>query len=188
MKTLAIIRGAIAVLAIALIAGCANNPASKLPKVVSDRMDDYRLSTGDTVRVVVFGQDNVPTDYIVDDHGTISFPLAGSIKAAGLTTAELEKKISTGLKGALVDPNVSAQVLVPRPIYVLGAVTKPGSYPYTKNMTVLNAIAVGGGLTQTAYDDYFGITRDENGVRKEYRGTRNDYIYPEDVVYVYSMY
>lgn len=171
-----------------LVAGCVNNPASSLPPLQAQPLANYQLGSGDTVRVVVFGEDTLPQEYTVDERGTFSMPLAGAINAKGLTTEQLEKEIATKLKGVLVDPNVSVQMLASRPIYVVGGVNKPGAYPYAKDMTVLNAIAVGGGFTQLAHKDYFGITRQVNGVPKEFRATRDTPIHPEDTVYVYEMY
>jgi polysaccharide export outer membrane protein len=52
--------------------------------------------------------------------------------------------------GYLRDPKVSAEVLNYRPFYILGEVNKPGDYPYTSGLSVMNAIAKAGGFTYRA--------------------------------------
>jgi len=180
-------------LASILVAGlaltaCAINPARNLPPLSSEPMTSYQLNPGDNIRVVVFGQDDIPQEYRVDERGFISMPLAGSIKAAAMTTSDLERDVASKLKNVLVDPNVTVQVLSARPFYVVGGVLKPGTYPYMKDMTVLSAIATGGGFTPYAFKDQFGVTRQVNGAPKEFRADRNTVIRPDDIVYVYEMY
>ncbi len=179
----------VGVLAVAwLAAGCVNNPASGLPPLQAEPLAAYQLDTGDQIRVVVFGEDTIPQDYRIDEKGQFSMPLAGAVSAKGMTTAQLEGEIAKKLKNMLVNPNVSVQVVTTRPIYVVGGVNNPGAYPYAKDMTVLNAIAVGGGFTELAHKDYFGVTRQVNGVPKEFRATRDTPIHPDDTVYVYELY
>lgn len=171
-----------------LVSACAMNPARSLPPLDAQPMTSYQMSPGDEIRVVVYGQDDVPQDYRIDERGYISMPLAGSIRAAGMTTGDLEKEVDTKLKKVLVDPNVTVQVMSARPFYVVGGVLKPGSYPYTKDMTVLSAIATGGGFTPYAFKDYFGVTRQMDGKPQEFRADRNTPLRPDDLVYVYEMY
>jgi len=81
----------------------------------------------------------------------VSFPLIGDVPAAGLTIPELQKAIETKLAdGYLKEPKVSAEVLNYRPFYILGEVMKPGEYPYTSGLTVLNAVATAEGFTYRA--------------------------------------
>ncbi len=174
--------------AAATIAGCALNPATDLPSITSDPVASYRLDAGDQIRVVVFGQDDIPRDYMVDDRGFISMPLAGAVQAQGMTTAEMENEIAQKLSNVLVNPSVSVQVLSFRPFYILGGVAQPGAYPYVKNMTVLTAVAIGGGFSPNAHKDYVGITRTIDGKNQEWRATRSAYVHPGDIVYVYEIY
>ena len=113
----------------------------------------YRLGTGDTVHITVFGESDLSGDYPIDGTGTIRMPLIGQVKAAGLTIPALENSIQTKLAaGYLHDPKISAVVTNYRPFYIIGEVNKPGEYPYASGMNVLTAVALAGGFTYRADD------------------------------------
>src|SRR5215470_17353453 len=57
-----------------------------------------RLAPGDKLRVTVFGEDRLSGEYQIDNAGSLSLPLAGTIQGAGLTKSELEQSITTQLK------------------------------------------------------------------------------------------
>lgn len=112
---------------------------------------EYHLGTGDKVRVIVFGEASLSGEFIVSDTGAISFPLVGAIPATGLTLAQFQEGLRSKLAdGYLRDPRVSAEVLNFRPFYILGEVQKPGEYPYTSGLTVMNAVATAGGFSYRA--------------------------------------
>ena len=120
----------------------------------------YRLMSGDRLRVIVFGQDDLSNSFSVDSAGVIAMPLAGRMRAQGLTTAELERAIEARLRqGYLRDPSVSVEVEAFRPFFVLGEVGVAGQYPFISGMTVQNAIAVAGGFTPCAVEDSVDVTR-----------------------------
>ena len=126
----------------------------------------YRLASGDRLRVIVFGQDNLSNSFSVDGAGIISMPLIGRVRAQGLTTAELEHAIAARLRqGYMRDPSVSVEVEAFRPFFVLGEVEIAGQYPFINGMTVQNAIAVAGGFTPRALEDSVDITRIVDGAR-----------------------
>ncbi len=88
---------------------------------------------------------------MVSDTGEVSFPLVGAIPARGQTVAQFQEGVRAKLAdGYLRDPRVSAEVLNYRPFYILGEVQKPGEYPYTSGLTVLNAVATAGGFSYRA--------------------------------------
>ena len=106
----------------------------------------YLLASGDRLRVIVFGQDNLSNSFSVDGAGNISMPLIGLVKASGLTTADLERvDRSAAAQRLLREPRVSVEVEAYRPFFVLGEVTTAGQYPFINGMTVQNAVAVAGG-------------------------------------------
>jgi protein involved in polysaccharide export with SLBB domain len=113
---------------------------------------EYRLGSGDKLRVIVFGEESLSGEFLVPGgDGAISFPLVGDVKAAGLTVTELKTQLEAKLRdGFLKDPHVSIEVLNYRPYYILGEVTKPGEYPYIVGLTVLNAVATASGFTYRA--------------------------------------
>ncbi|HKG99830.1 MAG TPA: polysaccharide biosynthesis/export family protein, partial [Bradyrhizobium sp.] len=58
----------------------------------------YTLGTGDKLRVIVFGQDNLSNVYAVDSTGRISMPLIDFVPVAGLTTQQVERAIEARLR------------------------------------------------------------------------------------------
>jgi len=111
----------------------------------------YTLGNGDQLRITVFGQPDLSGQFEVDGSGSISMPLIGQVDALGLTTPQLESRIVEKLEGDYVlNPRVSAEVINYRPYYILGEVNRPGEYPYTSGLTVVNAVAAAGGWTYRA--------------------------------------
>jgi len=112
---------------------------------------DYQLGSGDKVRVTVFGEPTLSGEFYVTGSGQVSLPLVGEVKAAGLSVRQFQETVETALRnGYLKQPRVSAEVLNFRPFYILGEVSKPGTYPYTSGLTVQNAVATAGGYTYRA--------------------------------------
>jgi protein involved in polysaccharide export with SLBB domain len=112
---------------------------------------DYHLGAGDKLRIIVFGEESLTGEFFVAGGGKIAFPLIGDVDALGKTIPELQKEIEAKLAdGYLKQPKVSAEVLNYRPFYILGEVMKPGEYPYTNGLTVLNAVATAQGFTYRA--------------------------------------
>ena len=129
----------------------------------------YTLDSGDKLRIVVFGQDTLSNNYLVDAEGSVSLPLIGAVPARGLTTAQLSGAIASRLKQSFIrDPSVAVEIETYRPFFVLGEVTYPGQYPYVPNMTVENAIAIAGGFTPRASRDRVTVTRKVQGVPARY--------------------
>ena len=111
----------------------------------------YRIATGDKVRISTFGEDRFSGEFLVHADGKIAFPLFGNIPAAGQTTAQLVFDIKRRLTpDYLRDPQVTAEVVSFRPVYVLGEVARPGQYPYSEGMTMYALIAQAGGFSYRA--------------------------------------
>jgi polysaccharide export outer membrane protein len=130
---------------------------------------DYLLGPGDKVRVTVYGEDSLSGEFFVTGSGLMSLPLIGELKAGGLTVGQFQIAVQRALSdGYLKDPRVSAEVLTFRPFYILGEVSKPGTYPYTSGLTVLNAVATAGGFTYRA--DKRSVFIKRNGETTEEKG------------------
>lgn len=111
----------------------------------------YRLGSGDQLRIILFGEEDLSGEFFVDGSGTVSMPLIGELDAAGKTLQEFRTELEARLRdGYLTDPRVSAEVLNYRPFYILGEVEESGEYPYTDGLTVMNAVARAGGFTYRA--------------------------------------
>jgi polysaccharide biosynthesis/export protein len=147
----------LAVLALAAIGGCSRPAYYALEPGLNA---PYRLASGDRVRVIVFGQENLSNSFSVDSSGAIAMPLVGQVHAQGLTTSELAGAIEARLRqGYVREPRVSVEVEAFRPFFVMGEVNVAGQYPFINGMTVQNAIAVAGGFTPRAVQDSVVITR-----------------------------
>ena len=107
-----------------------------------------RLQRGDRIKVTVYGEDNLGGVYDIDPGGYVSLPLAGTIRAAGHTRAELEAALTAKFKSEyLQNPKVTVDYAAFRPIYVFGEAEHPGEFPYRASASVLDAITMAGGLT-----------------------------------------
>jgi polysaccharide export outer membrane protein len=147
--------------------------------------DAYRLDTGDKVRVIVFGEDDLGGQFQIDDRGFIRLPLIGQLKAAGSTPKELEANIATALAdGYLTQPRVNVEVTEYRPFYIIGEVNKPGQYAYVNDMSALNAVALGGGYTVKASDSWVYVRRDGQKDEVRLAADATTKIHPGDVVRV----
>jgi polysaccharide biosynthesis/export protein len=167
--------------------GCAS-PGSGLPPIPDPNSGAYRLGSGDQVRIIVFGDEQLTGQFRVDASGDIALPLIGNVHVAGLTTRELEHSVAAALdrRGLYNKPSVAAEVTDYRPVFILGEVAKPGQYPFQPGMTVVTAVAVGGGFTYRGVDNVFSIVRTEHGTAIEGRAGRQTLVQPGDVITVYE--
>lgn len=150
----------VAALAVSIMAACQSAPAAGLeqaqiadvPPTVGSVDDAYTLGNGDRLRVTVFGEPELSGEYLVDGTGLVSLPLVGEIPALGTTVRSFQQEVERQLveKELLVSPRVSAEVINFRPYYILGEVGRPGEYPYTDALTVMNAVATAEGFTYRA--------------------------------------
>lgn len=112
---------------------------------------EYRLGSADRLKVTVFGEPELSGEFVVDGQGYVSLPLIDSVKVDGLTVREFQRLAEQRFAdGFLREPRVSAEVVNYRPFYILGEVARPGEYPYTNGLTVMNAIATAEGFTYRA--------------------------------------
>jgi protein involved in polysaccharide export with SLBB domain len=145
----------------------------------------YKLDTGDKVKVTVYGEDDLSGEFDVDGSGFVRLPLIGQVRAAGLSLKEFESAIEAKLSaGYLVNPKVSAEVTNYRPFTILGEVNKPGEYPYENDMTVLNAVALGGGYTYRADKDDVYIRRKGSSTEVKMPADDRTLVFPGDTVRV----
>jgi polysaccharide export outer membrane protein len=150
--------------------------------------EDYRLAAGDQVRIITFSDEQLTGDFRVNDSGNIALPLLGPVKAEGLTTNQLERKVVQALqqKNLYRDPSVAVEIIAYRPVFVLGEVAKPGQYPYQPGMSVVTAVAIAGGFTYRAVQDTSSVVRIRNGKAEEYKADRDSLVRPGDVITIYE--
>lgn len=140
-----------------------DEPASTIPNTDKEN-ESYKIAARDNINITVYDEGDLSGEFEVKEDGTITYPLLGRIKVAGLTKKELEDKLDELLKdGYLVNPYV--RVSIPkygtRNIMILGHVGRPGAYPLPEdgNPTILKAIVDVGGFTQMANSDGTRIIR-----------------------------
>ncbi len=128
---------------------------------VSHAQEAYILGAGDKIAIKVFGQDDLSIESFLGNSGSVNYPFLGEVKVAGLSIKQVELAITQGLEGDyLVNPNVYVQVIEYRPFYIHGEVKQPGGYPYQPGMTINQAVALAGGLTDRADKDKISLYRE----------------------------
>jgi polysaccharide export outer membrane protein len=149
----------------------------------------YVLGANDRVRIKVYGEPDITGEYEVDGSGAVSIPLAGTIKAGGLTTRQLERAIAAALsKGIVRDPRVNVEIALYRPYYILGEVKKSGEYPYKSGLTVLDAVASAGGYTYRANESKVLLRRAGSAVEETYPLDAPVLVYPGDNIRIPERY
>ena len=121
----------------------------------------YVIGPGDILKISVWKEEGMELEVLVRPDGEITFPLAGEIKAGGLTTKALSEELVKKLKKYIPNPSVTVSVLksVSNKIYVIGKVNRPGEFTATGYMDVLQALTMAGGLTPYADSDEIKIIR-----------------------------
>jgi len=142
--------------------------------------------------------ENPPKEITVGPDGEVSYPLIGRFKAAGLTLARLESKMSEGLSKYVKDTRVSVVMkkFTGNKIIVLGEVGYPGIYTYQGGINLIEAVALAGDFTDKARTDSIIVVHDNitpnpkvvrvNMFRVIHKGTskKDVVLMPNDVVYV----
>ena len=150
-----------------------------------DLLSRYRLASGDVLSIYVLGEDDLKREKIrLTDAGTIQFPVLGEMRIRGLTTGELEQKITSGLLKAeyLKNPKVTVSIDEYRPFFINGEVYKPGGYPYVPGLTVLKAVSLAGGFKDRASKTNMFVVRDGTPNEDRKRVVLDTAIYPGDIL------
>lgn len=141
-------------------------PSVQSGQTQTDTDPSYRLVTGDSVSVNVYGEPEMSTSQRLDTTGILRLPMIGEIKLSGLSVREAEKTLEKMyrdrelLKSPLVSIVVSNYAL--REVSVLGAVRSPGNFQFPKEATSLDIadlITRLGGFTPTAKSDAVSVIR-----------------------------
>ena len=124
---------------------------------------DYVIGTDDELSIMFWRDKDMSSDAVVRPDGKITLPLINDIQAAGLTPEQLRQRLNTEAARFLENPSASVFVkaINSRKVFITGEVTKPGPYPLTGPMTVLQLIATAGGLRDFAKRSEIVIMRSE---------------------------
>jgi len=169
------------------VGASAGAPASlPLPAGPAIQDENYKLGSGDKLRVVVYGEDDLGGEYLVDGTGEVQLPLLGQMPAAGMSIHDFQASIGNKFvsEGYLKDPRVSVEVENYRPFYIIGEVKTPGQYPYVSGMNILNAVALAGGYTYRANDSQVYIRRSGGTTEVKVPADQTTKVNPGDIIRV----
>lgn len=136
--------------------GAAPDPAATTApgQAASDSRSDatYVIGDDDVLSINVWKETELTRQVTVRSDGRISLPLVGEMQAAGRTPAQLEEALKGALAGYITDPQVTVivQTINSRKFNILGQVNKSGSFLLTADTTIVDAIALAGGLREFA--------------------------------------
>ena len=155
-----------------LLWGCASSP-TVTPKPFSVGAHDTTLGAGDSFEVRIYGEKELSGKYRVAQDGTIDFPLVGRIEVEGKEATEVADAIRDKLRDGQILRNPQVTLFIAssdsKRVSVMGAVSKPGSFPMSTGLTLVEAISLAGGFTDLAKEDDTLVTRQKDGVRRRFR-------------------
>jgi polysaccharide biosynthesis/export protein len=138
----------------------------------------YQVNPGDILQVFVWNEKDLNQEVLVRPDGTISIPLAGQVRAGGLSVLEIEKSLTDALTKYMNDkPTVTVAIKETRGyiVYVLGKVNRPGPFPINQPTDVMQALAMAGGLNAFAAESNIHVLRrDKNGAQNAIRFRYSD--------------
>lgn len=140
-------------------------PATAASATAVPTAPDYVVGAGDVLGIVFWRQQDMSTEVVVRPDGRISVPLLNEIDAAGLTPEQLRQRLTTEGQRFVQDPNVTVVVkqINSRKVYITGQVARPGPYPLTSSMNVLQLLSMAGGLLEYADGKNILVLRTVNG-------------------------
>ena len=135
-----------------------NTPASRVPAV---HPANYVVGIGDVLEINVWKESELSKTVPVRPDGMITLPLVGEIKAAGSTPDQLKEQLTSALQKVVTDPQVTVMVVSVSSLSfnIMGNVNRPGYYPLTRPMTILDAIAISGGFRDFAKEKKIYVLR-----------------------------
>jgi polysaccharide export outer membrane protein len=138
-------------------------PPAATPPAVSGDQESYVIGAADILTITVWKETSLSGNILVRPDGMISMSLLGDIQASGLTPLQLSDQIGTKLKKYIQDPKVSVVIyqIHSKVVYLLGEVAKKGPLEMTPGMTLLEAVASAGGLTDFANAKKIYLLRNE---------------------------
>ncbi|MFA5859486.1 MAG: polysaccharide biosynthesis/export family protein [Elusimicrobiota bacterium] len=143
--------------------------STDMPKFVVDPSKDIVIFPDNVLSVTVYDEPDLSVRLKVTPQGTINYPLLGEIRVTDLTVNELTQLLVKGLGDKyLVNPQVLVTVAEYSSYTMFGEVKSPGTFPLRRNMTIIDALALCGGVTGIADLNKVELIRYEDGQRKVY--------------------
>lgn len=148
----------------------AEKPAPEQTIIVkpgAETATDYAIGPGDVLEISVWKNLDLTRQVVVLPDGTISFPLVGRFTAGGKSVAQLKAEMEKKISRYVAEPDLTiiVQQVNSMVVYVIGKVNRPGHIPLNRNISVLQALSMAGGL------NIFADQQDMRIVRKSETGT-----------------
>ena len=143
----------------------AQEAAAQVAQISQPDQEKYLLGPEDVIEVSVWKEPDMTKQLVVQPDGKIYYPLVGEIRAAGKTVKQLQEEISKRLEKFVTDASVTVILLKTQyyKFYVTGKVNKPGEFLVGRPTSVLQAIAMAGGLTPFASPTKIKVVRKAAG-------------------------
>ncbi len=144
---------------------------------------EYEVQPGDILTITVWKEQDLTGDVLVRPDGGLSFPLVGDLVASGKTVTALRKDVVQRLQRYLPNPVVTVAVkqIGGNEIYVVGKVQRPGEFPFTRALDVMQALSLAGGTTPYAALNSIVILRRENGRQEAIRFRYSEVAHGKDL-------
>ncbi|WP_295750775.1 polysaccharide export protein EpsE [Undibacterium sp.] len=127
---------------------------------------DVQLGAGDVLKITVYDHPDLSLETRVSEAGSISYPLIGQVTVGGISSAAAEKKIAGLLEGGKFIRNAQVNIIVTvmqsQQVSILGQVNRPGRYPIEGRRSILEILALAGGVNSEA-GDTATLVRNRNG-------------------------
>ena len=155
--------------ALCLLAGCAKGSAVAVAPPKAPPPSEYRIQRGDELEIRFALNPEFDSTTLVLPDGSISLQLVGELNADGLTPAELTERLRNAYSIELRDPDIAVNVKsMAARVYVGGHIERPGEYPWSRQITAMQAIARAGGFSRTADTDHiYVLRRDMSGAERK---------------------
>jgi polysaccharide export outer membrane protein len=195
-------RAAVAIgLGLAMMAAAAQQPeASNTPAAQNaSAPEGYRIGAGDVLEINIWNEPQASVEAVaVRPDGKVSLPLVKEVDVLGQTPLELQKALTARFEKLIrgADVTVVVKEIRSKKVYLVGAATKPGPIPLVSDhMTVLQALAEAGGMSQFAKKGKIYVLRTVNGkqvkLRFDYNAVikgehieQNIFLLPDDTIVV----
>jgi protein involved in polysaccharide export with SLBB domain len=146
----------------ALVACASPSARAPIPAVAAQQLEigEYRIEAGDEIEVRFPLNPEMNVRTMIRPDGRVSLQLVGEVYAEGHTPAELASQLRDAYSTELRDPEVSVIVrAMAARVFVDGQIERPGGYPWSREITAMQAVARAGGFRNTADNDYIMVLR-----------------------------
>jgi polysaccharide export outer membrane protein len=151
-------------------------PAAALPA-------GYVIGADDVLSILFWRDKDMSADVVVRPDGRISLPLINDVQVAGLSPDQLRDRLTQVASKFIPDPSVTVVVkeIHSRKVFITGNVGKPGAYPLSGDMNVVQLIALAGGLAEYADAKNIVVMRNEGGTQQGFKVNYKDVVKQKNV-------